>query len=77
MVKTMKAKPSKCIRVGFKVCNKKMKNEKFVPISDTVFAPFGPGLLIDCQPVQFILNLFIKDPFKANHFKILGRWLHP
>ena len=33
--KTMKAKPSKCITVGFKVFDKKIKNEKFVPISDS------------------------------------------
>ena len=75
--KTMKAKPSKCITVGFKVFDKKIKNEKFVPISDTVYAPFDPGLLIDGQPVQFIVNPSVKDPFKANHFKFLGRWLNP
>ena len=64
----MKTKPSKCITVVFKVFGKNIKNEKCVPISDTVYAPFDPGLLKDGQPVQFIVNPSIKDPFKANHF---------
>ena len=42
-----------------------------------MYAPFDPGLLIDGQPVQFIVNPSVKDPFKANHFKFLGRWLNP
>ena len=68
----MKAKPSKCITVGFKVFDKKIKNEKFVPISDTVYAPFDPGLLIDGQPVQFIVNPSVKDPFNPITLNFLG-----
>ena len=73
-----KPSQSNVLQLGFKVFDKKIKNEKFVPISDTVYAPFDPGLLIDGQPVQFIVNQgSVKDPLKANHFKFLGRWLNP
>ena len=33
--------------------------------------------MIDGQPMNFIVNPTEKDPFKANHFKFLGRWLNP
>ena len=74
---TMKAKPSKCISLGMKLFEKKIKNEKYTPITDTVYSPFDPGLSIDGLPMKFIINVTEKDPFKARHFKFLGRWLNP
>ena len=40
---TMKAKPSKCVSLGFKLFNERIKNETFVPLSDTAFSLFNPG----------------------------------
>ena len=42
-----------------------------------MFAPFDPCLNIDGQPNRYIVNPQEKDPFKAEHFKFLGRWTHP
>ena len=74
---TMKAKPSKCISLGFKLFESKIKNEKFIPLTDSVYSPFDPGIIIDGQVIKFIVNPTEKDPFKANHFKFLGRWINP
>ena len=74
---TMKAKPTKCVALGFKVFDKKIKNERFTPITNTVYAPFDPGVSIDGKHMKFIVNPAEKDPFKANHFKFLGRWINP
>ena len=74
---TMKAKPSKCIPLGFKLFESKIKKEKFIPLTDSVYSPFDPGIIIDGQVIKFIVNPTEKDPFKANHFKFLGRWINP
>ena len=74
---TMKAKPSKCIALGCKLFAKKIKNERFVPLTDSIYSPFDPKIVISGQPMRFIVNPNEKDPFKATHFKFLGRWLNP
>ena len=74
---TMKAKPSKCISLGFKLFDKKIKNEKFIPLTNSVYSPFDPKIVIDEQVMNFIVNPADKDPFKGNHFKFLGRWINP
>ena len=66
---TMKAKPTKCVALGFKVFDMKIKNERFTPITNTGYAPFDPGVSIDGEHMKFIVNPAEKDPFKANHFK--------
>ena len=63
---TMKAKPTKCVALGFKVFDKKIKNERFTPITNTVYAPFDPGVSFDGEHMKFIVNSAEKDPFKAN-----------
>ena len=73
----MKAKPSKCISLGFKLFEKKIKSEKFTPLTNSVYSPFDPGITINDQVIKFIVNPDEKDPFKANHFKFLGRWINP
>jgi len=74
---TMKSKPSKCISLGFKLFDKRIKSEQFVPLFDTIYSPFDPKITIDEKPMKFICNPLESDPFKANHFKFLGRWLNP
>ena len=73
---TMKAKPNKCVTLGFRKFHKNIKTEYFKPVADTIYSPFDPGLKISGQPMRFILNLNEPDPFKAEHFKFLGRWIH-
>ena len=45
-------------------------------MTDIIFSPFDPGLKISGQPMHFILNLNEPDPFKAEHFKFLGRLIN-
>jgi hypothetical protein len=37
---TMKTKPSKCISIGFKMFGERTENEKFTPLSSTIYSPF-------------------------------------
>ena len=73
----MKAKPSKCISLGCKLFDKRIKNERFTPLQATVYSPFDPRIVVDGQAMKFIVHSQEKEPFKANHFKFLGRWLNP
>ena len=73
---TMQAKPSKCISLGFKVFDPKIKNESFTPVEDTLFSPFDPCLTINGHPIKFIFNQNDPNLFKAEHFKFLGQWIH-
>ena len=68
----MKAKHT----LGFRKFHKNIKTEYWKPVTGTVYSPFDPGLKISGQPMRFILNLNEPDPFKAEHFKFLGRWIH-
>ena len=72
---TMNAKPSKCVSLGLKMFQGS-KNERFTPLFQTVYSPFDPLLSINGQPIKFIISPTEKDPFKAAHFKFLGRWIH-
>ena len=74
---TMKAKPSKCVALGFKLFGKMIKKEQFTPFFDTVYSPFDPKITIDGHLMKFIVNPNEPNPFKATHFKFLGRWLNP
>ena len=68
---------SKCIALGMKCFKNESKNERYVPLSNFVSSPFNLGLLIDGQLIKLNVNPAEKDPFKAYHFKFLGRWLNP
>ena len=57
----MKAKPSKCISLGFKLFDKKIKNEKFIPLTNSVYSPFDPRIVIADQIMNFIVNPADKD----------------
>ena len=74
---TMRAKPTKCVSLGCKLFDKRTKNERFTPLQQTVYSPFDPRIVVDGQPMKFIVDAQEKEPFKAKHFKFLGRWLNP
>ena len=73
----MKAKPRQCVSLGLKAFQKDSQSEKFIPVKNTSYSPFNPNLTIGGQHIQFILDPSQEDPFKALHFKFLGRWIHP
>ena len=74
---TMKAKPRKCVALGFRQFKPGATSKQgFVPHTKTVYSPYDPRLKIAGKPVGFIVNTKEKDPFKASHFKFLGRWIY-
>jgi hypothetical protein len=77
---TMRAKPKKCVSFAmkqFRDWNKRLINSKsgFVPTSDTIYSPFDPRLMINGEPLNFLLETNEKHEFMAHHFKFLGRWI--
>ena len=40
---TMRAKPRKCISLGFRKFDAKIKTEKFTPVHDAIYSPFDPA----------------------------------
>ena len=56
---------------------KRIEKEQFTPFFDTVYSPFDPKITIDGHLMKFIVNPNEPNPFKATHFKFLGRWLNP
>ena len=74
--KTMKAKPPKCVSLGYhQFKHGSVSSNGFVPVGNTVYAPYDPILTIRNEPIKFILNRNIEDPVKKEHFKFLGRWM--
>ena len=63
---TMKSKPSKCVTLGFRKFDKKIKNEKFKPVLDTIYSPFDPCLTINEQPMRFIFHPEDSDTFSSS-----------
>jgi hypothetical protein len=61
---TMKAKPSKCICLGMKLFEKKIKNEQYIPTTDSVYSPFDPGLSIDGVPMNLLSTHLKKTQLK-------------
>jgi uncharacterized protein YdhG (YjbR/CyaY superfamily) len=74
--KTMFAKPNKCVSLAFKMFQRNIKKELYIPISDTLFSAFDPCLQINNQPIRFLVNPQDDDIFKSEHFKFLGRWIN-
>ena len=79
---TMRAKPKKCVTAAWRQFHKGSTSRSgFVPITDTIYAPYDPLLTIAGKPVNFILQPFKENDdketrFKKSHFKFLGRWTH-
>jgi hypothetical protein len=76
---TMKAKPRKCICMGMKQFDKRIKPNgavsKYVPVrQDVQYSLFNPKLFIAGKKMIFILQPN-KGAFKGTHFKFLGRWI--
>ena len=71
---TMRAKPKKCVSLGFRKFDTRIQCENFVPVRDSIYSPFDPRLTIKGVPVGFILDRDNPDKFKGSHFKFLGRW---
>ena len=73
---TMKAKPRKCVALGLKQFDARIKHEDKIPVLDQTYSSFDPQLTIDGNPMRFILDTNKPDDFKSSHFKFLGRWIH-
>ena len=73
---TMRAKPRKCVALGLKQFDRRIKGESFVPLNpENNYSPFDPQLSIAGKKMQFIVDPS-KGKFKGEHFKFLGRWVH-
>lgn len=73
---TMKAKPSKCVSLAYRQFKPGSTSSKgYIPLTDTIYAPYDPRLTIRGEPVKFIFDHTQKDYFKSTHFKFLGRWI--
>jgi hypothetical protein len=72
--KTMKAKPTKCISLAYRQFKPETNQLGFVPLSNTIYAPYDPLLTIAGQPIRFIWDQK-GESFKDKHFKFLGRWI--
>jgi hypothetical protein len=71
----MKAKPRKCVTVGFRQFDSRSESSRFTPYSDKRYSAFDPLLTIAGEKIRFLVDLSIKDEFKQSHFKFLGRWI--
>ena len=79
--KTMKAKPRKCIAVGYRQFDPRnkpsAKNSSFRPSFDTVYSAFDPQVSIANTQMVYLLNPVInQDKLTHDHFKFLGRWIN-
>ena len=77
--KTMKAKPRKCIAVGYRQFDprNKPKNSSFQPSFDTIYSAFDPGISIADTKMVYLLNpLVSENKLTHDHFKFLGRWIN-
>ena len=77
--KTMKAKPRKCIAVGFRQFDKRTDSGRFVPHFNLTYAPFDPKVTISGHRMKFLVDESKPvDPSVSllrDHFKFLGRWI--
>ena len=75
---TMRAKPKKCVSVGFRQFDPRPKTRRLVfeAYNQTKYSAFDPKIIIDDQAVKFIVDLTKDDEFCRRHFKFLGMWIH-
>ena len=76
--KTMKAKPRKCITVGYRQFDPRnkpsAKSSSFKASFDTIYSAFDPQVSIAGTRMVYLLNPLIdKDILTHDHFKFLGR----
>ena len=72
-LKTMRAKPKKCVCMAYRQFRKSAPPSKFTKVDDTIYSVYDPMLTISGQRMQFLQD----DSFKGSDFKFLGRWLCP
>ena len=74
--KTMKAKPRKCIAVGFRQFDKRTDSGKYKRHHNTRYSPYDPGISISGHRMKFIYDdSKPEDSLLRDHFKFLGRWI--
>ena len=64
--KTMRAKPRKCIAMGFRQFDKRTDSGKYKKHKNVKYAPFDPRITIGGKYTLTLLR---------DHFKFLGRWI--
>jgi hypothetical protein len=76
---TMKAKPTKCVTVGFRQFDKRTDSGKYTRVGNTRYAPYNPNVRISGKEMLFLLDLTKPDDVTMtllrDHFKFLGRWI--
>ena len=73
--KTMKAKPRKCITVGYRQFDKRTDSGYYTPHHATRYSAFDPGVSISGHSMKFLFNPNAKKELARDHFKFLGRWI--
>ena len=75
----MKAKPRKCITVGYRQFDKRTDSGKYKKLKNVIYAPFDPSIFIGGIHMRSILDLSKSDDASItllrDHFKFLGRWM--
>lgn len=76
---TMKAKPRKCVSLGMRQFDRRVKRHSFDPVfPELTYSPFDPRLTIAGKPIKFLYDPDNKEKseFEREHFKFLGRHQH-
>ena len=76
---SMKAKPRKCVSMGMRQFDRRIKCHTLDPAKGyegLTYAPFDPKLTIAGKAIRFIYDPDNDDEFKGSHFKFLGRHIH-
>ena len=74
--KTMRAKPKKCISMGWRQFDNRTDSGEYTKYNTTVYSAFDPLLTIAGEAIKFVVDPSNKShPLSADHFKFLGRWL--
>ena len=71
---TMRAKPAKCVCLGFRQFRRDAPVSEYVPVDDSIYSAYYPQLKIAGQYMKFILQ---DSSFKGSRFKFLGRSTTP
>ena len=72
---TMKAKPRKCIAVGFRQFDHRTDSGQYTKHHSTKWSAFDPIVYIADKKMRFIVDPTMpSDELLYDHFKFLGRW---
>jgi hypothetical protein len=74
--KTMKAKPKKCVAVGFRQFDKRSDSGKYDKYHNTKYSAFNPNVSISGAFMRFVFDETKEEgDLLRDHFKFLGRWI--